>query len=230
MVGLEDQSQVGRLSLPADPGPDALGRLLSRPVLHVAPRLLGAVVRHEQVDGAVGVRVTEVEAYAGEDDPGSHAFRGRTPRTAVMFAASGHLYVYFSYGMHWCVNVVTGPRGQASAVLLRAGEVVEGHDLARSRRPTARTDRDLARGPARLAQTLGLTGEQDGADLRSSAVRLVPRRRMVPTARVRTGPRVGVSGDGGDAGRFPWRFWLDDEPTVSVYRRGVPRGEPRRGG
>jgi DNA-3-methyladenine glycosylase len=221
VAGLEDPPQVGQLT-------DDLARLLSRPVLEVAPRLLGAVVRHTTDEGAVAVRLTEVEAYAGPDDPGSHAFRGPTPRTAVMFGPPGHLYVYFSYGMHWCANVVTGPDGRASAVLLRAGEVVDGHDLARSRRPAARTDRDLARGPARLAQALGLTGALDGADLRSSAVRLQPRLRQVPAARVRTGPRVGVSGEGGDAGRFPWRFWLDGEPTVSVYRPSVPRGEPRR--
>jgi DNA-3-methyladenine glycosylase len=194
----------------------------------VAPRLLGAVVSHATADGVVAVRLTEVEAYAGPADPGSHAYRGPTPRTAVMFGPPGHLYVYFSYGMHWCANVVTGPDGSASAVLMRAGEVVQGHDLARERRPAARTDRDLARGPARLARALGLTGASDGADLRSSAVRLVPRSRRVPAPLVRTGPRVGVSGEGGDATRFPWRFWLDGEPTVSVYRPSVPRGEPRR--
>lgn len=226
MAGLEDPASPGVLT-GAD-GPDALARLLVRPVLQVAPRLLGAVVRREDADGVVAVRLTEVEAYAGEDDPGSHAFRGRTPRTAVMFGPPAHLYVYFSYGMHWCANVVTGPDGRASAVLLRAGEVVEGHGLARSRRPAARTDRDLARGPARLAQALGLTGDDDGADLRSSSVRLLPRGRAVPRASVRTGPRVGVSGAGGDGAAYPWRFWLADDPTVSTYRASVPRAEPRR--
>lgn len=228
MAGLEDPAPPGILNGAGADGPDALARLLVRPVLQVAPRLLGAVVRREDADGVVAVRLTEVEAYAGEDDPGSHAFRGRTPRTAVMFGPPAHLYVYFSYGMHWCANVVTGPDGRASAVLLRAGEVVEGHDLARSRRPAARTDRDLARGPARLAQALGLTGDDDGADLRSSSVRLLPRGRAVPRTSVRTGPRVGVSGAGGDGATYPWRFHLADDPTVSTYRASVPRAEPRR--
>jgi len=228
VAGLEDPPPVGRLSTSGTP-PDPLTRLLVRPVLQVAPRLLGAVIRHESADGAVAVRVSEVEAYAGEADPGSHAYRGRTPRTAVMFGPPGHLYVYFSYGMHWCANVVTGPDGQASAVLLRAGEVVEGHDLARRRRPAARADRDLARGPARLARALGLDGDSDGVDLRTSAVTLRPRARQVGTATIRTGPRVGVSGLGGDVAAFPWRFWLDGDPTVSPYRPSVPRRDPRRG-
>ena len=116
----------------------------------MAPRLLGAVLRH----GDVAVRLTEVEAYDGPNDPGSHAYRGRTPRNAVMFGEPGHLYVYFTYGMHHCCNVVTGPVGTPSAVLLRAGEVVAGAEIARSRRNSS-SDRDLARGPARLCQALG---------------------------------------------------------------------------
>lgn len=224
MAGLEDPTPSRGLS---DLGGD-LPRLLVRPAVQVAPRLLGAVVRREDAEGVVAVRITEVEAYAGEDDPGSHAYRGRTPRTAVMFGPPARLYVYLSYGMHWCANVVTGPDGRASAVLLRAGEVVQGHALARSRRPAARTDRDLARGPARLAQALGLSGADDGADLRSSSVRLVPRRRPVPRSAVRSGPRVGVAGPGGDGDAFPWRYWLAEDPTVSAYRASVPRGEPRR--
>ena len=122
--------------------PDPVGDLrdlLAGPVLEVAPRLLGATLRH----GDVAVRLTEVEAYDGANDAGSHAFRGRTPRTAVMFGPPGVLYCYFTYGMHVCCNVVTGPEGAASAVLLRAGEIVEGLDVARSRRPGA-SDRDLA--------------------------------------------------------------------------------------
>ncbi|MGL5862253.1 MAG: DNA-3-methyladenine glycosylase, partial [Phycicoccus sp.] len=127
------------------------------PVLEVAPSLLGCRLVH----AGVTVRLTEVEAYAGEDDPGSHAFRGRTPRTEVMFGPAGRLYVYFTYGMHWCANVVTGVPGRASAVLLRAGEVVDGVDLARQRRPGA-SDRDLARGPARLARSAALGRAENG--------------------------------------------------------------------
>ena len=123
--------------------PDAL----TGDVLDVAPRMLGAVLRHTTGEGTVAVRITEVEAYDGQGDPGSHAFNGRTRRNQVMFGPPGHLYVYFTYGMHHCCNVVVGPEGAASAVLLRGGEVVEGLDVARSRRPRS-TDRDLARGPA----------------------------------------------------------------------------------
>ena len=131
--------------------PPDLEALLAGPVLDVAPRLLGAVLRHREV----AVRITEVEAYDGPSDPGSHAAHGRTARNAVMFGPPAHLYVYFTYGMHHCCNVVCGPEGTAAAVLLRAGEVVDGLEVARARRPAARTDRDLARGPARLCGALG---------------------------------------------------------------------------
>src|SRR3954469_21572060 len=134
-----------------DRSTDDLVEVLSGPVLEVAPRLLGAVLRH----GEVAVRLTEVEAYDGPHDPGSHAYRGRTLRNAVMYGEPGHLYVYFTYGMHHCCNVVTGPAGTPSAVLLRAGQVVSGLDLARARRPRS-TDRALARGPARLCRALDI--------------------------------------------------------------------------
>jgi DNA-3-methyladenine glycosylase len=181
--------------------------LLAGPVLEVAPRLLGATLRH----GEVAVRITEVEAYDGANDPGSHAFNGLTPRTAVMFGPPGHLYVYFTYGMHYCCNVVCGPDGTPSAVLVRGGEVVDGVELARSRRPRSR-DRDLARGPARLCQALAIGREENGADLTSGALTLSP----APTAaaEVSTGPRVGLRG----APDRPWRFWLTGDPTVSAYR------------
>jgi DNA-3-methyladenine glycosylase len=199
--------------------------LLSAPVLEVAPALLGCVVEHRSPQGSVSLRLTEVEAYAGEADPGSHAYGGRTPRTEVMFGPAGRLYVYFSYGMHWCVNVVCGRAGSASAVLLRGGEVVEGLDLARARRRAARVDRDLARGPARLAQALGIDGGLDGALLGGPSsgrpVRLLPGDGT--NGALRSGPRVGVSGAGGDAALFPWRFWLDGEPSVSAYRPAAPR-------
>lgn len=192
-------------------------------VLDVAPSLLGALFTH----GGVTVRLTEVEAYAGDVDPGSHAYRGLTPRTAVMFGHPGHLYVYFTYGMHWCTNVVCGPEGQASAVLLRAGEVVAGHSAAAARRDGI-SPRDWARGPARLARTLGLGREQNGLDLCADPgeARIDLPATSPPHTGIRTGPRVGVAGAGGDAAAYPWRFWLDGEPTVSVYRPAKP---PRRG-
>lgn len=194
---------------------------LNRPCRTVARRLLGSVVVSEIGDTRVAVRLTEVEAYDGAKDPGSHAFRGPTPRTAAMFGPAGHLYVYFTYGMHWCANVVTDEEGTASGCLLRAGEVIEGVEAARARRPSIRRDVDLARGPARLAGCLGITGEQYGHDLRESPVTLRLRNRSVST--ISTGPRVGVVGPGGDAERYPWRFWITGDPTVSVYRPAVPR-------
>jgi len=206
---------------------DALGRdFFARPVLEVAPALLGCRLVATSPQGRVVVRLTEVEAYAGEGDPGSHAARGWTPRTAVMFGPAAHLYVYFSYGMHWCVNVVTGDDGAASAVLLRAGEVVEGVGAARERRPAARSVRDLARGPARLASALAITGHLGGHDLVGGDPHVLPPAQQGAHGRVRTGPRVGVAGPGGDGEQYPWRFWLEGEPTVSVYRPGGRRRAP----
>ncbi|KQT89070.1 hypothetical protein ASG49_14655 [Marmoricola sp. Leaf446] len=179
----------------------SLAEVLELPVLEAAPLLLGAHLTM----GGVTLRLTEVEAYSGADDPGSHAHRGRTPRTATMFGPAGRLYVYFTYGMHHCANLVCGPEGEAAAVLLRAGEVVDGLEVARARRPGVR-DRDLARGPARLCRTLDLDRSHDGLDVRD-AVRLG---RGVPHV---TGPRVGLR----LAGDRPWRFWVEGDPTVSRY-------------
>lgn len=194
--------------------------VLNRAPLQVAPALLGAVVRSVTPDGEVAVRLTEVEAYDGERDPGSHAYRGRTARNAVMFGEPGHAYVYFTYGMHYCCNVVCRAEGTAGAVLLRAGEVVAGEDLARSRRPAARTTRDLARGPANLASALGLDRVWDGTDICSadSPLRLERGRRVAP-AEVCSGPRVGLRA----AADRPWRFWVAGEPTVSAYRPATTR-------
>jgi DNA-3-methyladenine glycosylase len=185
--------------------------VLSGPVLEVAPRLLGAVLRH----GDVAVRLSEVEAYDGPADPGSHAYRGRTGRNEVMFGPAGFLYVYFTYGMHHCCNVVTGPEGTPSAVLLRAGEVVAGVEVARSRR-LGSTERDLARGPARLCQALGIDLAENGADLTSGPVTL---ELGEPVSSVSTGPRVGLRG----APDRPWRFWVTGDSTVSAYRPAKPR-------
>ena len=184
--------------------------LLAGPVLEVAPRLLGATLRH----AGVAVRLTEVEAYDGAHDPGSHAYRGRTARNSVMFGPPGRLYVYFTYGMHHCCNVVCGPEGTASAVLLRAGEVVEGLDLARARRPKA-SDRDLARGPARLCRALGIDLSLDGVELTGGDPVLEVGDAVTA---VSTGPRVGLRG----APERPWRFWETGAPTVSAYRPAAP--------
>jgi DNA-3-methyladenine glycosylase len=200
-------------------------RQLARPALLVAPQLLGAVVVSERLGARVAVRLTEVEAYEGADDPASHAFRGRTARTAVMFGPAGHLYCYFTYGMHWCANVVCGTDGVAAAVLLRAGEVIDGRDTARERRPAARRDADLARGPARLATCLGLGRDTNGVDLLAadSEVRLesMPARRRPG---ISAGPRVGITA----ATEHAWRFWLADDPTVSAFKPGG-RKRPRTG-
>jgi len=240
----------------------ALRALLAGPAHEVAPRLLGGVIRC----GRVAVRLTEVEAYAGEQDPGSHAFRGRTRRNGVMFGPPGRLYAYFTYGMHTCANIVCGPEGEASAVLLRAGRVVDGLDEARARRTTSRSDDDLARGPARLCVALGITLDDDGAELlgrdpvgaeasgevaagvdaggedaggedagggdapdgmagRSGLLTFEPP--AAPVEGVIASGRTGVSGEGGRADRYPWRFAIADDPTVSPYRAHAPRTRAR---
>ncbi|GAA4687057.1 DNA-3-methyladenine glycosylase [Phytohabitans rumicis] len=194
-----------------------LASLLAGPVLPAARGLLGC----ELSAGGVTVRLTEVEAYAGTaGDPASHAHRGRTPRNAIMFGPPGYLYVYFTYGMHWCANVVTGPPGEAAAVLLRAGAVLSGTAVASSRRRSAASARDLARGPARLCQALGIDGTAYGAYLLGDGpVRLAPPSAPVPESAIAAGPRVGVNG----AHDRPWRFWIEGDPTVSPYRRHTPR-------
>ena len=195
----------------------------ARDVMAVAHDLLGSFLTARSAEGDVTVRVTEVEAYGGDDDPGSHAFRGLTARNAAMFAEPGRLYVYRHLGLHHCLNVVAEPTGRAAAVLLRAGEVVQGADLAWRRRESAGVvdnRRQLARGPARLAVCLGLDLDANGADLTEPGGAVVLRRRdpagVLPA--IATGPRVGVSGPGGDGLRHPWRLWLTNEPTVSAYR------------
>jgi DNA-3-methyladenine glycosylase len=198
----------------------------ARPSVEVAPDLLGCVLEHETADGLVAVQLTEVEAYAGAADPASHAYRGKTRRNAVMFGPPGHAYVYFTYGMYFCVNLVCrGEAGSASAVLLRAGAIVAGEELARARRTRSSAvipARDLARGPARLCLALGIDRALDGADacVPSSPLRVgTGAEPGTRSAKIVTGPRVGVSG----AAEIPWRFWLDGDPTVSVYRAAVPR-------
>jgi DNA-3-methyladenine glycosylase len=192
-------------------------------VLAAARRLLGCELVADTPDGEVRVRVVEVEAYRGGDDPGSHCYRGQTPRNAVMWGPAGHLYVYFVYGMHFCANVVCLTDGVAGAVLLRAGEVLSDRGMAHARRPTARgRDAELARGPARLCTLLGLTREHNDVDLLdpTSLVRLETGE-PVPDADVRTGPRVGVA-----AGQQrPWRFWVAGSPAVTPYKAGRGRAD-----
>ncbi|QGV81337.1 DNA-3-methyladenine glycosylase [Streptomyces ficellus] len=193
-----------------------------RPVLEVAPDLLGRTLVRMTDDGPIELRLTEVEAYAGEADPGSHAYRGRTARNAVMFGPPGHAYVYFTYGMWHCLNLVCGPEGRASGVLLRAGEVRVGQELARKRRLSARNDRELAKGPARLATALDVDRTLDGTDACAgpSSPLSVLTGAPIPAAQVSNGPRTGVGGEGAT---HPWRFWIDGDPTVSPYRAHAPR-------
>jgi DNA-3-methyladenine glycosylase len=192
----------------------------------VAPDLLGCVLEHQTEAGLVAVELTEVEAYAGASDPASHSYRGKTARNAVMFGPPGHAYVYFTYGMHFCVNVVCAGNGSASAVLFRAGRIVAGEQLARTRRTREGkmiAFRDLARGPARLCQALDIDRSLDGTDLcvPDSPLRMRwPQARTTDrSAKIATGPRVGVS----QAAERPWRFWIEGDPTVSVYRPATPR-------
>jgi DNA-3-methyladenine glycosylase len=216
---------------------------LRRGGLKAAPLLLGSTLTVARNGAAVSVRLTEVEAYEGPADPGSHAYRGRTARNATMFGPAGHLYVYFTYGMHWCLNIVCGPEGHSSAVLLRAGEVVAGMETAVARRGAGAGPK-LASGPARLAQALGIGSGDDGSVLLpgpAPAAVLAPApgqaapdgiwlsglrsRRRPGTV---SGPRTGVAGAGGGED-YPWRFWLPGEPSVSPYRAARPRGASRSG-
>ncbi|GGZ33877.1 putative 3-methyladenine DNA glycosylase [Streptomyces avidinii] len=188
----------------------------------MAPDLLGRTLVRRTADGPLELRITEVEAYEGESDPGSHAYRGRTARNASMFGPPGHAYVYFIYGMWFSLNLVCGPPGHASGVLLRAGEVTVGAELAAKRRVSARNSRELAKGPARLATALDVDRSLDGTDLCAGPDSPLSLLTGTPTSAdlVSSGPRTGVAGAG--AGH-PYRFWLTDDPTVSPYRAHAPR-------
>ncbi|AZM88520.1 DNA-3-methyladenine glycosylase [Streptomyces sp. W1SF4] len=193
-----------------------------RPVLTVAPDLLGRILVRRTPDGPMELRITEVEAYEGEADPGSHAYRGRTARNASMFGPPGHAYVYFIYGMWFSLNLVCGPPGHASGVLLRAGEVTVGADLAAKRRLSARYPREFAKGPARLATALGIDRSLDGTDLCAgpdSPLSLLAGTHT-PSDQVGNGPRTGVGGAGA---AHPYRYWITGDPTVSPYRAHAPR-------
>jgi DNA-3-methyladenine glycosylase len=213
----------------------------ARPALEVAPALLGCVIEHETPDGLVAAVLTEVEAYEGSADPASHAHRGRTARNAVMFGPPGHAYVYFTYGMHFCVNLVCLREGTASAVLLRAGRLVEGIPLAARRRsaspgrlPGGRTagrsprvlrEQDLARGPARLCQALGIDRALDGADVCTlgSPLRLRPAaasgRKEPPLPGVTNGPHIGNDPRSGPGPRSGIEAPAGGDPRISTGPR-----------
>lgn len=195
--------------------------LLSRPAEEVAPELLGTVLTCTTPEGTVSIAITETEAYSGAADPASHAYRGRTSRNAVMFGPAGHLYVYRSHGLHWCANVVTGVDGIASAVLVRAGRIVTGEELARERRGAGIDAPRLARGPGNFCRALGITSEHLGADLLAGPEVTLTDGDPVPAARIRVGPRVGVS----KAHDWQHRFFVAGDPTVSAYRLS-PRARP----
>ncbi|WP_055585300.1 DNA-3-methyladenine glycosylase [Peterkaempfera griseoplana] len=210
-----------RVPLPRD--------FFDRHVVEVAPDLLGRTLVCRLPEGTVELRLTEVEAYDGPNDPGSHAYRGRTARNAVMFGEPGHVYVYFTYGMHYCMNLVCGPEGTPSGVLLRAGQVTAGTELARKRRPAVRKDTELARGPARLTLALGVDRALGGADACPADPEDSPFQVLTgnpaPAGRILSGPRTGISGAGAET---PWRYWIENDPTVSPYRAHVPRRRPAR--
>ncbi len=185
----------------------------ARDSLELAPLLLNKLLVHDEPEGRLAVRIVEVEAYRGSADPGSHAYRGETPRTKVMFGPPGHLYVYFTYGMHWCANVVAlGAPGDASAVLLRAGEPVEGIDVMRSRRPAARRDRDLCSGPARLTQALGMGRDDDGASLLRGELGIFDDG-VDPPRRPGRSTRIGLAPGKGEDSR--WRWFVAGNENVS---------------
>lgn len=183
-----------------------------RESLAVAHDLLGARLVHRTPDGAVGGRIVEVEAYSGPEDLAAHSSRGRTARNEAMFGPPGHLYVYLIYGLHHCLNVVTGPGNKPEAVLIRALQIDEGIEFARDRRGPRVADKRLAAGPGNLARALGVDRSLNGSDLLAGPVQV--EWRSGPMPRMGNGPRIGVDYAGPWAAR-PMRFWIADDPHVS---------------
>lgn len=191
-----------------------------RDVRRVARGILGRRLVWEQSGVRCSGRVVEVEAYGGPEDAASHARSGPTRRNGTMFGAPGHAYVYFTYGMHHCLNLVTGPRGRAAAVLIRALEPLEGLERFRALRGARVSDAALLRGPGCVARALGLTLEHDGLDLTRGPLWLERERPVRAPWRIVSGPRIGIR----RATARRWRFWLGGHPCVSAPRRapGVP--------
>jgi len=187
----------------------------------VAPELLNKLLVRD--DGRAG-RIVEVEAYAGSEDPAAHSFRGPTARNASMFGEAGHLYVYFTYGMHWCANAVCGPEGEGWGVLLRALEPLAGLDLMREARGHPARDTLLASGPGRLGQAMGITKALDGADLVAGGqgIRLLTDG-VAPPAEAAAGPRIGIR----QGIERPWRWWVPGHAHVSRGRPGSPAARRR---
>ncbi len=185
-----------------------------RDAVRLARALLGTILRHESPEGATAGRIVETEAYCGPQDRAAHSYGGRrTPRNEVMWGPAGHAYVYFIYGMHWCVNVVAAAPGCPEAVLIRALEPVEGLELIRLRRGPGIRDEWLLRGPGNLCRGMGIDGRHNGADLVRGALTLL-RARAVPAHRVKRTPRVGIAGAGEHA-RLLWRFRVEGSASVS---------------
>ena len=187
-----------------------------RDALEVAPALLNKVLVRNGDGPRLAARIVEVEAYRGADDPGSHAYRRQTPRNAMMFGPPGRLYVYFSYGTHWCMNAVCGPGNQPHAVLLRAAAPLAGLDVMRERRVAARRDRDLCAGPGRLGQAFGIDGSFDGVDLVRGALRILDDG-VGPPSKPGVSRRIGLGTDKGE--ELPLRFYVPGDANVSVKAR-----------
>jgi DNA-3-methyladenine glycosylase len=191
--------------------PDAF---YERDAVRVARALLGKAIVHSTPEGVTSARIVETEAYRGPVDRAAHSYGGRrTERNEVMWGPAGRAYVYFVYGMHWCLNVVTAREGRPEAVLIRAAEPILGLDLMRKRRDTACPDANLLRGPANLCRALDVTRLQNGADLRGDELFLLDAP-TVPAAKVRRSARIGVA-YAGDHAALPWRFYVVGSPAVS---------------
>lgn len=190
-----------------------MNEMLARPAFEMAPRLLGCYLERE-IDGKlVTVKIVETEAY-DQTDAASHSYKGRTPRTDVMFGPAGHLYVYFTYGMHYCCNIVTGVEGEGSAVLIRAAEPLNNFELLESRRGKAGIQ--ITNGPAKFCQALGITRALNGHDMNQLPLRLVLQPPLSKKAIVQT-TRVGIS----QAKDVPWRFYIADNAYVSKTAKNL---------